>query len=139
MTLDDIDKLIISELQKNSKITMKSLGEKINLTGQAVNMRIARLESEGIIQNYTITVNQQSLDCNIHAFINIYMHKISHKPFLEFVETERIYILHNYKIIGDGCYLLECRFPDNSHLNDFLERLNQFANYKVSTVLGMQK
>ncbi|NWK83611.1 Lrp/AsnC family transcriptional regulator [Staphylococcus sp. GSSP0090] len=135
MNLDDTDKLIIKELQNNSKITMKSLGRKVNLTGQAVNTRITRLENDGVIQNYTIVVDQKSLDCNVHAFINVYMHKISHKPYLDFINEQSIYILNSYKIIGDGCYLLECRFPNNNHLNDFLETLNQFANYKISTVL----
>lgn len=135
MALDDIDKLIIKELQKDSKITMKMLGEIVNLTGQAVNMRIARLESEGVIENYTITVNQNRLGCEVHAFITVYMHKISHQPFLDFVDKESIYIINNYKIIGDGCYLLECRFPSNRYLDEFLVKLNNFANYKVSTVL----
>ncbi|MDN6160845.1 MAG: hypothetical protein L0I85_06685 [Staphylococcus equorum] len=31
--------------------------------------------------------------------------------------------------------MLECRFPNNKHLNTFLEDLNVFANYKISTVL----
>ncbi|MGO3498232.1 MAG: Lrp/AsnC family transcriptional regulator [Staphylococcus equorum] len=135
MTIDNTDKMIINELQQNAKITMKDLGKKVNLTGQAVNTRVSKLESDGVIQNYTIQVNQKSLDCAIHAFINIYMNKISHLPFLEFVDTKSSYILHNYKIIGDGCYLLECRFPNNKHLNTFLEDLNVFANYNISTVL----
>ncbi|MGX5789559.1 Lrp/AsnC family transcriptional regulator [Staphylococcus equorum] len=135
MTIDNTDKMIINELQQNAKITMKDLGKKVNLTGQAVNTRVSKLESDGVIQNYTIQVNQESLDCAIHAFINIYMNKISHLPFLKFVDTKSSYILHNYKIIGDGCYLLECRFPNNKHLNTFLEDLNVFANYKISTVL----
>ncbi|MFQ3726906.1 Lrp/AsnC family transcriptional regulator [Staphylococcus equorum] len=135
MAIDNTDKMIINELQRNAKITMKDLGKKVNLTGQAVNTRVSKLESDGVIQNYTIQVNQESLDCLIHAFINIYMNKISHLPFLEFVDTKSSYILHNYKIIGDGCYLLECRFPNNKHLNTFLEDLNVFANYNISTVL----
>ncbi|MGW7778977.1 transcriptional regulator [Staphylococcus equorum] len=135
MAIDNTDKMIINELQRNAKITMKDLGKKVNLTGQAVNTRVSKLESNGVIENYTIQVNQKSLDCAIHAFINIYMNKISHLPFLEFVDTKSSYILHNYKIIGDGCYLLECRFPNNKHLNTFLEDLNVFANYNISTVL----
>lgn len=135
MAIDNTDKMIINELQRNAKITMKDLGKKVNLTGQAVNTRVSKLESDGVIQNYTIQVNQESLGCAIHAFINIYMNKISHLPFLEFVDTKSSYILHNYKIIGDGCYLLECRFPNNKHLNTFLEDLNVFANYNISTVL----
>lgn len=124
MAIYNTDKMIFNELQRNAKITMKDLGKKV-----------FKLESNGVIQNYTIQINQKRLDCAIHAFINIYMNKISHLPFLEFVDTKSSYILHNYKIIGDGCYLLECRLPNNKHLNTFLEDLNVFANYNISTVL----
>ncbi|KTT86516.1 transcriptional regulator [Mammaliicoccus sciuri] len=124
MAIYNTDKMIFNELQRNAKITMKDLGKKV-----------FKLESNGVIQNYTIQINQKRLDCAIHTFINIYMNKISHLPFLEFVDTKSSYILHNYKIIGDGCYLLECRLPNNKHLNTFLEDLNVFANYNISTVL----
>ncbi|MGJ5711144.1 AsnC family protein, partial [Staphylococcus equorum] len=45
MTIDNTDKMIINELQQNAKITMKDLGKKVNLTGQAVNTRVSKLES----------------------------------------------------------------------------------------------
>ncbi|MBU0437912.1 Lrp/AsnC family transcriptional regulator [Staphylococcus succinus] len=134
--LDELDKAIVSELKINSKISMNDLGKKINLTGQATNNRVKKLEDAGIITGYTIDLNQEALDCKVHVFINIYTHKISHRSYLEFVNKETIFILNNYKVIGDACYLLECRFPDNNSLNKFLERLNNHANYNVSMVIS---
>jgi Lrp/AsnC family leucine-responsive transcriptional regulator len=61
----------------------------------------------------------------MHAFINIYLNDIHHRPFLSFVKTQNQFILNNYKISGDGCYFLECRFPSNDYLNEFLEDLNE--------------
>lgn len=107
----------------------------MNLTGQAENARVTRLENSDVIHNYTIDVNHKKLDYNIRAFINVYMHKISHKPFFDFLGNEQEYVLETHKVVGDGCYLLECRFPDQEDLSLFLERLNVHANYKVSTVL----
>lgn len=51
---------------------MKELGEKVHLTGQAASARVAKLEDQGVIEGYTIQVNQVKLGCFIHAFINIY-------------------------------------------------------------------
>ncbi|WP_082587037.1 Lrp/AsnC family transcriptional regulator [Staphylococcus sp. NAM3COL9] len=129
--MDDLDKVIISELKINSKISMKDLGKKLNLTGQAVNNRVKKLENDNIITGYTISLNQEALNCNIHVFISIYTHKISHKPYIDFINQENIFVLNNYKVIGGACYLIECRFPDQSDLNHFLERLNKHANYEV--------
>ncbi|MEB8177442.1 Lrp/AsnC family transcriptional regulator [Staphylococcus xylosus] len=133
--MDDLDRKIISELKNNSKISMKVLGNKVNLTGQAVNNRVKKLEDHGVITGYTISLNQEALDCKIHVFISIYTNKISHNPYIDFVNNESFFILNNYKIIGEACYLLECRFPDKNDLNAFLERLNKHANYEVFMIL----
>jgi Lrp/AsnC family transcriptional regulator, leucine-responsive regulatory protein len=134
--LDSTDMRILDELSKNSRITMKELGEKVHLTGQATSARVAKLEDNGVIEGYTIKVNQVKLGCFIHAFITIITVSTYHQPYLSFIKTQEQYIIHNYKISGDGCYLLECKFPSNELLNKFLEDLNQHANYKLSIVIS---
>ena len=134
--LDQTDKRILEELSKNSRITMKELGEKVHLTGQAAASRVAKLEDNGVIEGYTIKVNQAKLGCPIHALINIYTKSTYHQPYLTFIKTQGHYIMNNYKISGDGCYLLECRFPSNELLDQFLVELNEHANYKLSIVIN---
>lgn len=129
--MDELDKKIISELKNNSKISMKKLGEKVNLTGQAATNRVKKLEDDNVITGYTIALNQDALNCKVHVFINIYTYKISHNSYLDFIQKESIFVMNNYKVIGDPCYLLECRFPNNDYLNAFLTRLNNHANYNV--------
>jgi len=133
--LDNTDLLILNELSVNSRITMKELGQKVHLTGQAASTRVARLEDNGIIQGYTIKVNDVKLGYYIHAFINIFTKSTYHEPYLTFISTQKKYILNNYKISGDSCYILECKFPSNDQLDEFLVSLNQHANYKLSIVI----
>ncbi|MBD8026027.1 Lrp/AsnC family transcriptional regulator [Ureibacillus sp. Re31] len=133
--LDHTDMLILDELSKNSRLTMKELGEKVHLTGPAVSTRVAKLEDSGVIEGYTVKVNQVKLGCPIHAFITIFTQSTYHQPYLAFIKTEEQHIIHNYKISGEGCYLLECRFPSNEVLNHFLTALNEHANYKLSIVI----
>lgn len=127
---------ILEELSKNSRITMKELGEKVHLTGQAAATRVAKLEDNGVIEGYTIKVNQAKLGFFIHALINIYTKSTYHQPYLSFIKTQEKYILNNYKISGDGCYLLECKFPSNELLDQFLVDLNEHANYKLTIVIN---
>ena len=134
--LDNTDQLILDELSKNSRITMKELGEKVHLTGQAASARVAKLEDNGLIEGYTIKVNQTKLGYFIHAFITIITQSTYHQPYLSFIKAQEAYIIHNYKISGDGCYLLECKFPSNKALDEFLEDLNKHANYKLSIVIN---
>ncbi|ULT59745.1 Lrp/AsnC family transcriptional regulator [Neobacillus drentensis] len=134
--LDNTDMKILKELTKNSRITMKELGEKVHLTGPATTARVAKLEDNGIIEGYTIKVNQVKLGYYIHAFITIMTQSTTHQPYLTFIKTQENYLINNYKISGDGCYLLECKFPSNELMNQFLEELNEHANYKLSIVIS---
>ncbi|MFJ7886927.1 Lrp/AsnC family transcriptional regulator [Lysinibacillus xylanilyticus] len=134
--LDSTDLRILDELSKNSRITMKELGEKVHLTGQAASARVARLEDNGVIESYTINVNPIKLGSNVHAFINIYTKSPHHEPFLSFLKIQQQFIVNNFKISGDSCYLLESRFPSNEVLDQFLVDLNKHANYKLSIVIS---
>ncbi|MGG1420621.1 transcriptional regulator LrpA [Bacillus subtilis] len=133
--IDEIDKKILDELSKNSRLTMKKLGEKVHLTAPATASRVVKLIDNGIIKGCSIEVNQVKLGFSIHAFLNIYIEKIHHQPYLAFIETQDNYVINNYKVSGDGCYLLECKFPSNEVLDQFLNDLNKHANYKVSIVI----
>jgi Lrp/AsnC family transcriptional regulator, leucine-responsive regulatory protein len=133
--LDKTDLRMLDELSKNSRLTMKELGEKVHLTGPAVSARVAKLEDSGVIEGYTIKVNRYKLGYFIHAFITIITQSTFHLPYLSFIKTKEQHIINNYKISGDGCYLLECKFPSNEILNDFLKSLNEHANYKLSIVI----
>lgn len=134
--LDHTDMQILDELSKNSRITMKELGEKVHLTGAATSARVARLEDSRVIEGYTIKVNQAKLGYFIHAFITIFTESIFHQPYLSFIKTQEKYLINNFKISGDGCYILECKFPSNDLMNQFLEELNNHANYKLSIVIN---
>jgi Lrp/AsnC family transcriptional regulator, leucine-responsive regulatory protein len=133
--LDNTDMRILDELSKNSRITMKELGEKVHLTGPSTSARVAKLEDSGVIEGYTIKVNRVKLGCFIHAFITIIIESIFHQPYLSFIKTQEKYLINNYKISGDGCYILECKFPSTELMNKFLEELNEHANYKLSIVI----
>ncbi|MGG3140357.1 Lrp/AsnC family transcriptional regulator [Bacillus subtilis] len=134
--LDYTDMQILEELSQNSRITMKELGDKVHLTGQAAASRVAKLENNGVIEGYTIKVNQVKLGYYIHALLNIYTKSTHHQPYLSFIKTQKKYVMNNYKISGDGCYLLECRFPSNEALDQFLVELNKHVNYKLSIVIN---
>lgn len=134
--LDNTDKHILKELSENSRITMKELGQKVHLTGQATASRIAKLEDNGIIEKYTIKINQNKLGYCVHVMLNIFTKNLHHKEYLSFIHSQEKYILHNYKISGDGCYLLECIFPSNEILDKFLVELNEYVNYKLTIIIN---
>jgi len=106
------------------------------MTGQATANRVLKLEDDGVIEGYTIHMNHILTGYPVHSFINIYTKTFDHKPFLSFIETQLPYMVNNFKISGEGCYLMECRFPSNEELDRFLKELNLHANYKLSLVIN---
>jgi Lrp/AsnC family leucine-responsive transcriptional regulator len=134
--LDHTDLKIIEQLSNNGRITMKQLGENVHLTGQATASRVSKLEEQGVIEGYTIKLNQQKAGYAVHAYMNIFTKGTEHKPYLTFIETQQPFIMNNYKISGDGCYLLECKFPSNHELDLFLTKLNKYVNYKLSIIIS---
>ncbi|MBT2663174.1 Lrp/AsnC family transcriptional regulator [Bacillus sp. ISL-45] len=136
--LDSTDMRIIEELTMNSRITMKELGEKVHLTGQAASARVAKLEDHGIIEGYTIKVNQIKMGYPIYAIIHIFTKTTNHQPYLTFLTEKKTYVMNNYKVSGESCYLLECKFPSNEILDEFLTDLSNYVSYKLSIVINKQ-
>ncbi|SDO06439.1 Lrp/AsnC family transcriptional regulator [Halobacillus aidingensis] len=136
--LDHTDLKIIQELTHNSRMTMKELGDKVHLTGQAAATRVAKLEEQGVVEGYTVKVNKKKIGYAVHAFITVMTQSTSHHPYLNFVETQTKHVENHYKISGEGCYMLECRFVSHEQLDQFLVDLNRHANYKLSIVINHQ-
>lgn len=67
--MDDVDKIIINELQKNCKITTKKLARKLNLPISTVFTRIKNLERQGIIKEYKAILDAKKLNKSTTAFI----------------------------------------------------------------------
>lgn len=134
--LDNTDMHILKELTKNSRITMKELGEKVHLTGPATSARVAKLEDNGIVEGYTIKVNQVKMGYTVHAIIHIYTKNTKHQPYLSFIKEQVQFVINNYKVSGESCYLLECKFPSNEILDEFLTSLSNLVGYKLSIVIN---
>ncbi len=59
--LDETDRQILLMLKSNSRTALKTIGESVHLTAQAVSNRIIRLQKLQVIRRYTIDVNEEKL------------------------------------------------------------------------------
>lgn len=71
--LDDIDTLILSELAKDSSISIPKLSSKINVNTSVAYSRIRRLQSRGLIRRFTIEVNNAALGYTVKVLAGIKM------------------------------------------------------------------
>ncbi|MBY7142447.1 Lrp/AsnC family transcriptional regulator [Virgibacillus sp. NKC19-3] len=130
MKLDNIDFQILQLLSENSRIQWKDLGEQIHMTGQAVGNRIKKLEESGVIQAYSIIIDEMKLGLTYTAFVIIYMKTANHDPFLHFIQ-ERKEIVEAHRVSGEGCYHMKVKVNTQEQLNLFLHEILHFGNYSL--------
>lgn len=133
--LDQTDLAILELLRKNSRRQWKDIGEQVHMTGQAVAARVAALQEEGIIEAFTLQLNAAKLGRPVRAFITLFMHSADHAAFRRFAAQEqRIVQLH--RVSGDGCYWLQADLASHGDLDELLEQLLRFGNYRLQLSIG---
>ena len=71
ITFDQIDLILLDELQRDSKQSVKELARKVNLSITPVHERIKKLEALNVIQNYVAVVNPDALGKNLIAYCQV--------------------------------------------------------------------
>ena len=71
--VDKIDQKILSELSKDSSISIPKLSEKINANSSVVYSRIKRLINKKLIERFTIEINNKELGFGVKSITGINM------------------------------------------------------------------
>ncbi|MFS0576940.1 Lrp/AsnC family transcriptional regulator [Sporosarcina sp. 179-K 3D1 HS] len=130
MQIDDIDFQILHLLNENARIQWKEIGEKIHMTGQAVGNRIKKMEDFGIIQAYSIVIDELKVGLPYTAFVIFFMNSHTHDELLKFIDR-RGEITEAHRVSGDACYLLKVTVSSQDALNNFLNDLLKYGNYQL--------
>lgn len=136
--LDKTDLDIINYLKKDGRMKWNDLGDLVHLTGQAVSNRVKELEKKGIIEGYTVSVNEQKLGHTINAYITVFMKSLNHSEFVDFIRvTDEIKEAH--RISGEGCYMLKVSSSSNETLVQLIDSLLKFGLYKINMSIDVIK
>ena len=71
MSLDDIDRRILTALQRNGRMSNSDLSEKVHLSPSACHRRVQRLEAEGYIRDYVALLNPRKMGVPTTVFVEI--------------------------------------------------------------------
>lgn len=69
--MDDVDRVILSELIRNGRATFKELGELADLSPHAVAPRVRRLVEAGIVTGFTALVDYGTVGRGLDALIDM--------------------------------------------------------------------
>jgi len=120
--LDAVDLLLLRELQKNARITIKELAEKVNLSTTPVFERWRRLEQLGYIDSYVTMLNPEMLGHNFSVFCMVKLQRLNNIVANKFVHSvARIpEVSECYSISGDYDYLLKITVPNMKVYKEFV-------------------
>ncbi len=70
-TIDQIDRKILAELQRDGRITVQDLADRVGLSASPTIRRIRMLEEAGILKGYVALVDQARVGLPISVFASV--------------------------------------------------------------------
>ncbi|RTL51895.1 MAG: Lrp/AsnC family transcriptional regulator [Bradyrhizobiaceae bacterium] len=143
--LDTIDRKILAILQKDSRITMQDLAERVGLSVSPCHRRVKLLEENGVITRYSAMVDQKSLGLHVSVFISIKLERQKEEDLDRFAKAISGWseVLECYLMTGNRDYLLRVVAADLASYETFLKtkltRLNGIASIESSFALSQVK
>lgn len=121
MILDELDRQILNELQKDARISNAELARRVNLSPPATHARVKRLEENNLVDRYAAIVNRKTANYDMLCFVRVSLtlhdtDKVSgfHEAVQDIPE-----VLECHHVTGDYDYLLKVV----AHNTEDLEKL----------------
>ncbi|MDB5893864.1 MAG: transcriptional regulator, AsnC family [Rhodoferax sp.] len=111
---DACDDRILTELQRDARITMAELGRRVHLSQPAVTERVRKMEISGVIKGYRAEVDLARLGYGIRAIIRVA--RAEYARVVKLIE-QTPEVLNAYNVTGDDSWVLEIAVIDVAHLD----------------------
>ena len=137
MQFDLTDRIIISILQKDGRITMKHLGELINMSTPSTIDRVRRLEEAGVIKGYAAVVDYIALGYDMHIYIFVEVNQNKRPGLLEYIAKNKL-IAGAHGVAGSKDMVLDvyCR---TSEFNKLVDELRSFGETESNMIMEFIK
>lgn len=120
--IDDLDKRIIRELEKDARRSFRKLSRKLGVSITTLSNRVSRLEKSGVVKGYSVLLDPESIGFDLTAIIEIVVSKG------KLMEVEReIAKMGNvfavYDITGSTDSIVIARFRKRREMSRFIKSL----------------
>lgn len=130
MKLDEIDHTIIEALQNNARLSIRDIAKTLNLRHSTVHVRIQKLMREGIIEKFTVKLNNKAIGENFIVFVFIAAEKIIENAAFRHKNIKEV-----FGITGEYDLVMKCKFADIEEFNDFILSFRQKHNLKKTLTM----
>lgn len=134
--MDSTDINILNLLQKDSRATLRSLGQAVSLSPPAVADRIEKMKKRGIIDRYTIEINRDKMDYHVIGYILAAPRPEKYNAFCEFCEKSPTIVEHHH-LTGEFNAMLRFAAANTHELDKLLDQLKTYGDTRTSIELKM--
>nr|WP_045275972.1 Lrp/AsnC family transcriptional regulator [Microbacterium terrae] len=135
---DDIDAGIVRAVSLDARATLADLSAAVGLSVSAVQARLRRLESRGVITGYRATLDAESVGKPLSAFIEITPLDPGQPDNAPEMLEHLTEIEACHSIAGDASYILFVRVTSPRHLETLIRDIRQAASVNTRTTVVLQ-
>lgn len=137
-SLDAVDTRLVAEISLDARTTLAQLAERIGLSTSAVQARLRRLESRGVITGYRPIFDPEAVGKPLAAFIEISpLDPAQPDNAPELLEhLDEIEACHS--IAGQASYMLFVRVASPRDLERLIGQIRQAAAVSTRTTIALQ-
>ena len=132
--LDETNRLLLRELHADARITMSALARKVGMSAPAVSERVQRLQRDGVITGFSMSVDPSALGLPVTAFVRVrpaarQLTKIA--ALAEALDN----VSECHRITGEDCFLIKVHAATIPELEATLDRFLMFGQTVSSIVV----
>jgi Lrp/AsnC family leucine-responsive transcriptional regulator len=131
--LDDTNLALLSELQRDARLTLAELGRRVGLSSPAVAERLQRLEETGVIGGYRVIVDPRALGYALGAVLRI-RPAPRQIPKVAEVAERTPEVVECHRITGEDCFFMKLYVRDVEHLEEVIDAFTPFGQTTTSIV-----
>lgn len=135
---DSVDRAILAAISRDGRATLSQLSDAVGLSVSAVQSRLRRLETRGVISGYRAILDPEQVGTPLSAFIEITpLDPAQPDNAPELLEhLDAIEACHS--IAGDASYILLVRVATPRHLEELIREIRQTASVNTRTTVVLQ-
>ncbi|RYX89985.1 MAG: Lrp/AsnC family transcriptional regulator [Comamonadaceae bacterium] len=130
--MDKMDRKILAELQNNGRASLQEISQAVGLSSTPCWTRMKRMEEEGVIERYTVSLNAAALGFGDTVMVQVTLDSHSDNTLEKFGEILASIpeVIEAYLVSGEYDYLLRVAVKDTK---DY-ERLLREKLYKIKGI-----
>ena len=133
--MDSVDWAILTELQRDARLSLNEVSRRVNLSPPAVAERVRRLTDRGVLTGYAARVDPTALGRGVQAFVQLDCYGprcvLKDDAVRDWPE-----VLELHRVTGGACSVLRVAVADMAGFESLIDRLARYGKPTSSMLLA---